>query len=86
MEALQLGSVRILAPSLAKFGPLGVREFEVFGLPYICDKSGRSEVIELTDAQRAAWKKALLPVHKENESRVGKDTLGAVYRQTGFKP
>src|SRR5215467_6093936 len=30
MEALQLGSVQMLAPSVAKFGPLGVREFEVF--------------------------------------------------------
>src|SRR5512136_3381028 len=37
MEALQLGSVQMLAPSLAKFGPLGVREFEVFDLPYIFD-------------------------------------------------
>ena len=35
MEALQLGSVQMLAPSVAKFGPLGVREFEVFDLPYI---------------------------------------------------
>jgi len=37
MEALQLGSVQMLAPSVAKFGPLGVREFEVFDLPYIFD-------------------------------------------------
>ncbi|MBI3149517.1 MAG: TRAP transporter substrate-binding protein [Betaproteobacteria bacterium] len=37
MEALQLGSVHMLAPSLAKFGPLGAREFEVFDLPYIFD-------------------------------------------------
>ena len=37
MEALSLGSVHMLAPSLAKFGPLGVREFEVFDLPYIFD-------------------------------------------------
>src|SRR6186713_1625808 len=37
MEALQLGSVHLLAPSLAKFGPLGVREFEVFDLPYMFD-------------------------------------------------
>jgi len=37
MEALQLGSVQMLAPSLAKFGPLGAREFEVFDLPYIFD-------------------------------------------------
>ncbi len=37
MEALQLGAVHMLAPSLAKFGPLGVKEFEVFDLPYIFD-------------------------------------------------
>ena len=35
LEALQLGAVQMLAPSLAKFGPLGAREFEVFDLPYI---------------------------------------------------
>ena len=35
MEALQLGSVQMLAPSLAKFGPLGVKDFEVFDLPFI---------------------------------------------------
>ena len=39
MEALQLGAVQMLAPSLAKFGPLGVKEFEVFDLPYIFDNS-----------------------------------------------
>ncbi len=37
MEALQLGAVEFIAPSLAKFGPLGVRAFEVFDLPYIFD-------------------------------------------------
>ncbi|MFN4238967.1 MAG: TRAP transporter substrate-binding protein [Vogesella sp.] len=37
MEALQLGAVQMLAPSLAKFGPLGMKEFEVFDLPYIFD-------------------------------------------------
>ena len=35
MEALQLGSVQMLAPSLAKFGPLGAKEFEVFDLPFL---------------------------------------------------
>lgn len=35
MEALQMGAVQMLAPSLAKFGPLGVKDFEVFDLPYI---------------------------------------------------
>jgi C4-dicarboxylate-binding protein DctP len=37
MEALQLGAVQMLAPSLAKFGPLGAKEFEVFDLPFIFD-------------------------------------------------
>src|SRR5450432_4079325 len=35
LEALQLGAVQMLAPSLAKFGTLGVKEFEVFDSPYI---------------------------------------------------
>ena len=37
MEALQLGSVQMLAPSLSKFAPLGVKEFEAFDLPFIFD-------------------------------------------------
>src|SRR5256884_8058255 len=35
LEAMQLGAVQMLAPSISKFGPLGVKEFEVFDLPYI---------------------------------------------------
>lgn len=35
LEALQLGAVQMLAPSLAKFGPIGITEFELFDLPYI---------------------------------------------------
>ncbi len=37
MEALQIGSVQMLAPSLAKFGPLGVKEFEAFDFPFMFD-------------------------------------------------
>ena len=37
MEALQMGAVQMLAPSLSKFRPLGVKEFEVFDLPFIFD-------------------------------------------------
>jgi C4-dicarboxylate-binding protein DctP len=33
LEALQLGAVQMLAPSNSKFGPIGVKEFEVFDLP-----------------------------------------------------
>jgi len=35
LEALQLGAVQLLAPSMAKFGPLGAREFELFDLPFM---------------------------------------------------
>jgi len=35
LEALQLGSVQMLAPSLSKFGPLGAKQFEMFDLPYL---------------------------------------------------
>jgi C4-dicarboxylate-binding protein DctP len=35
LEALQRGAVQMLAPSVSKFGPLGVRDFELFDLPYI---------------------------------------------------
>ena len=35
LEALQLGSVQMLAPSLSKFGPLGAKQFEIFDLPYM---------------------------------------------------
>ena len=37
MEALQLGSVQMLAPSLTKFNPLNIKEFKLFDLPYIFD-------------------------------------------------
>jgi len=49
-------------------------------------KSGKTEIIKLTPEQKAAMKKALLVVHKDNESRVGKDVLAEVYKETGFKP
>ncbi len=35
LEALQLGAVQMLAPVAGKFGPAGVKEFEVFDMPYI---------------------------------------------------
>lgn len=37
LVALQLGSVQMLAPTLGKFGPMGMRDFEVFDLPYLFD-------------------------------------------------
>jgi C4-dicarboxylate-binding protein DctP len=35
LEALQLDTVQILAPSISKFGPLGIKEFDIFDLPFL---------------------------------------------------
>jgi C4-dicarboxylate-binding protein DctP len=42
LEALQLGSVQMLAPSISKFGPLGVKEFDVFDLPFLMSDDARA--------------------------------------------
>jgi C4-dicarboxylate-binding protein DctP len=47
LEALQLGAVQMLAPSVSKFGPLGVRKFEVFDLPYMfADEKSLERVVD----------------------------------------
>src|SRR5947199_999726 len=74
MEALQLGSVQMLAPSLAKFGPLGVREFEVFDLPYGFDDY--NELHKVTDGPVGA------ALFKKLES---KGIVGLAYWDNGFK-
>jgi len=49
-------------------------------------KSGRTQILPLAPAEKEAWKKALVAVHRESESRIGKDVIEAVYKETGFKP
>jgi hypothetical protein len=73
VDALQLGAVQMLAPSLAKFGPLGVREFEVFDLPYLFDNYD-----ELHKVTRGPIGAALL---KKLEP---KGILGLAYWDNGF--
>jgi C4-dicarboxylate-binding protein DctP len=46
--------------------------------------SGKTKVHIPTAAETNEWKKALMPVHKEMESRVGKTTIEAAYKATGF--
>jgi C4-dicarboxylate-binding protein DctP len=74
MEALQLGSVQLLAPSLAKFGPLGAREFEVFDLPYIFDDY--AELHKVTEGPVGA------ALFKKLDS---KGIIGLAYWDNGFK-
>jgi C4-dicarboxylate-binding protein DctP len=49
LEALQRGAVHMLAPSVSKFGPLGVRDFEVFDLPYLFTRT--EAVYRVTDGE-----------------------------------
>ncbi len=48
--------------------------------------SGKTQILTLTADEKAQMKKALAVVHKDNESRVGKDTIAEVYKATGFQP
>ena len=74
MEALQLGSVQMLAPSLAKFGPLGVKQFEVFDLPFIFDDYEQLHKVTLGPVGQKLLK-SLEP----------KGILGLAYWDNGFK-
>jgi C4-dicarboxylate-binding protein DctP len=49
-------------------------------------KSGKTQFITLTPDEKKAWKKALVKVHKENESRIGKELIESIYKETGFDP
>lgn len=74
VEALQLGSVQMLAPSLSKFGPMGVREFEVFDLPYLFPN--KATLYRVLDG----------PLGKELLTRLEpKGLLGLAFWDNGFK-
>jgi C4-dicarboxylate-binding protein DctP len=49
-------------------------------------KSGKTQIITLSIAERTAWKKALVGVHREWGDKLGKDLLQAIYHETGFDP
>jgi len=46
--------------------------------------SGKTTLYTPTPAEIIEWKKALMPVHKEMEARVGKATIEAAYKASGF--
>jgi len=47
-------------------------------------KSGKTTVYAPTPAERLEFKKATAKVHQEMESRIGKETIDAVYKETGY--
>lgn len=74
IEALQLGAVQMLAPALSKFGPLGIRDFEVFDLPYVFDNYAELHKVTLGPIGAGLLKK-LEP----------KGIVGLGYWDNGFK-
>src|SRR6516165_7586305 len=74
LEALQLGAVQMLAPSNSKFGPIGIKEFEVFDLPYILPN--RVALRKVTDGPLG---KSLLKLLEP------KGMIGLAYWDNGFK-
>jgi C4-dicarboxylate-binding protein DctP len=74
LEALQLGAVQMLAPSNSKFGPIGIKEFEVFDLPFVVpDKAALRRVTD------GALGKRLLKLLEP------KGMVGLAYWDNGFK-
>ena len=74
LEALQLGAVQMLAPSLAKFGPLGVQQFELFDLPFLMN--GYDDLRKITDGEIGQGLLARLE---------DKGIKGLAYWDNGFK-
>ena len=74
MEALQRGAVQLLAPSVSKFGPMGVREFELFDIPYLIPDA--QAVDRVTDGEIGAKLFAKLEP---------KGVKGLAYWDNGFK-
>ena len=74
LEALQLGAVQMLAPSLSKFGPLGAKEFEAFDFPFIF--KDRTALRKVTEG----------PVGKTLLSKLdAKGITGLAFWDNGFK-
>src|SRR5664279_27294 len=74
LEALQLGALQMLAPSNSKFGPIGVKEFELFDLPYILPDL--ATLRKVTDGPLGARLLKLLD---------SKGMTGLAYWDNGFK-
>ena len=74
LEALQLGAVQMLAPSNSKFGPIGIKDFEVFDLPYLLPNKAALRKVTEGPLGKAMLKKL-----------EGKGMVGLAYWDNGFK-
>lgn len=74
MQALQLGAVDMLAPSLSKFGPIGFPEFELFDLPFLFDDAEQVQRVK----QGAVGQELLALLARQR-------LVGLGYLDNGFK-
>lgn len=74
LEALQRGAVQMLAPSLSKFQPFGVREFKLFDLPYLFPNQSALHAVMDGDIGKELLKKL-----------EAKGVVGLAYWDNGFK-
>src|SRR6188768_914463 len=74
LEALQLGAVQMLAPSNSKFGPMGIKDFEVFDLPFLLPNEAALRKVTEGPLRQAMLKKL-----------EGKGMIGLAYWDNGFK-
>src|SRR6188472_4352133 len=74
LEALQLGAVQMLAPSNSKFGPMGIKDFEVFDLPFLLPNEAALRKVTEGPLGQAMLKKL-----------EGKGMIGLAYWDNGFK-
>ena len=71
---MQLGAVQMLAPSNSKFGPMGIKDFEVFDLPFLLPNEAALRKVTEGPIGQAMLKK-LEP----------KGMIGLAYWDNGFK-
>jgi C4-dicarboxylate-binding protein DctP len=74
IEALQLGAIQMVAPSFAKFSPLGVKEFEVIDLPFLFQD--KATLRKITNGPIGRWLLAKLD---------SKGFTGLAFWDNGFK-
>ena len=74
LEALQLGAVQMLAPSNSKFGPIGIKDFEVFDLPFLLPNEAALHKVTEGPIGKAMLKKLDT-----------KGMVGLAYWDNGFK-
>jgi C4-dicarboxylate-binding protein DctP len=74
LEALHLGSVQMLAPTLGKFSAMGLKDFEAFDLPFLFDSFEQAHLVTQG------------PIGKGLFAQLeGKGIKGLAYWDNGFK-